>query len=435
MDTIRLIAFYLPQYHPIPENDAWWGKGFTEWANVTAARPVFPGHYQPHLPADLGFYDLRLAEVREAQAQLARNYGINGFCYYYYYFNGKRLLNRPLDENLSSGKPDFPFCICWANENWTRRWDGNDCHILIEQHHSTEDDIHFILQLIPVLKDKRYIRVNNKLLLLIYRVDRMGNPQKTAECWRDILKKEINEDLYLCAVNNFVKDINPTLIGFDGTVQFPLDFHPDFRIDNKMFATSNDFNIEAIKDHWILDYPSIINNMVSMEKPSYKFFRGVFPSWDNTPRRQNSSAIFINSSPELYKLFLQATLARTRAEQSGEEQLVFINAWNEWAEGACLEPDQKYGLRWLEVTKEALAETVDLPDALEALKNSCTQFTTKVNGTQLPGEKDTKQFDIPLASEIEIILNSYTFRVGRIIMWIPIKILNLIQWIKKILNE
>lgn len=435
MNDIRLIAFYLPQFHPIPENDAWWGKGFTEWVNVAAAKPIFPGHYQPHLPADLGFYDLRLAEVREAQARLAKEHGIYGFCYYYYYFNGKRLLNRPLDENLASGKPDFPFCICWANENWTRRWDGNDAHILIGQLHSHEDDVNFIHELIPVLQDKRYIRVNNKLLLLIYRVDRMPEPRKTAETWRDIVKKEINEELYLCAVNNFIKDIDPALIGLDGTVQFPLDFHPNYRVDIKLFAETNGLNYEDIKDNWIIDYPGIINHMASLDKPAYKFFRGVFPSWDNTPRRQNSSAIFINSSPELYKLFLKATLALTRAEHLGDERLVFINAWNEWAEGAHLEPDQKYGMRWLEATKEALIEIEDAPDALEALKDSCALATANVTGNQPPPDTINKQFEAPLSSEIDIILNSYTFKVGRIIMWFPIRLLHLLKRLKIIKHE
>jgi hypothetical protein len=430
MNEARLIAFYLPQFHPIPENDVWWGKGFTEWTNVTTAKPVFPGHYQPHLPADLGFYDLRLAEVREAQARLAQEHGIYGFCYYYYYFNGKRLLNRPLDENLASGKPDFPFCICWANENWTRRWDGNDAHILIEQIHSHEDDVNFIQQLIPVLQDKRYIRVNNKLLALVYRVDRMPEPCKTAETWRNIVKKELNEELYLCAVNNFVKDIDPSLIGFDGTVQFPLDFHPSCRVDKKLFAEINGLNYEDIKESWIIDYPGIINQMANLDKPAYKFFRGVFPAWDNTPRRQNSSAIFINSSPELYKLFLKATLALTCVEHTGDEQLVFINAWNEWAEGAHLEPDQKYGMRWLEATKEAVNEYEDAPGALAALKNSCANISIKIAGTQPQPEKPKDQVESSQSSEIDMILNSFTFKAGRIIMWLPIRILNLLIRLK-----
>lgn len=435
MNDPRLIAFYLPQFHPIPENDAWWGKGFTEWVNVAAAKPVFPGHYQPHLPADLGFYDLRLTEVREAQALLAQEYGIYGFCYYYYYFNGKRLLNRPLEENLASGKPEFPFCICWANENWTRRWDGNDANILIEQVHSNEDDLCFIHQLIPVLQDKRYIRVNNKLLVLIYRVDRMPDPRKTAETWRKSIKQEINEELYLCAVNNFVKDIDPDLIGFDATVQFPLDFHPNSRIDINQFAEKNGFNVDELKDHWIIDYAGIINHMARLPRPNYKFFRGVFPAWDNTPRRQNSSAIFINSSPELYKKFLKATLALTNAEQLGDERLIFINAWNEWAEGAHLEPDKKYGLQWLEATKDALKEINDINGALESLNDSCTLATANFTGNQSQADAPAKHFEVPLSTEMDIILNSVTFRAGRAIMWIPIRIFNLIKRFSIIRHE
>ncbi len=435
MNDTRLIAFYLPQFHPIPENDVWWGKGFTEWANVTTARPVFPGHYQPHLPADLGFYDLRVAEVREEQARLAREHGIFGFCYYYYYFNGKRLLNRPLEENLASGKPDFPFCICWANENWTRRWDGNDAHILIEQVHSHEDDIEFIHQLLPVLQDKRYIRVNNKLLVLIYRVDRMPEPYKTAETWRNIVKQELNEDIYLCAVNNFIKDIDPEVLGFDGTVQFPLDFHPPCRVDVKQFSDENSLDFEEIRGHWLIDYPAIANHLVNLPQPAYKFFRGVFPAWDNTARRQHSSAIFINSSPELYKHFLKATIAVTQAQHSGDERLIFINAWNEWAEGAHLEPDQKYGMQWLEATREAVNEHCDINEALAVLKSNCDPTDAKVNEMPSVTSKSDHQSEISVTSEVDVILNSYTFKVGKIIMWIPIRVLTFFNWLKGLKHE
>src|SRR2546422_3290767 len=181
---MRVVAFYLPQFHPIPENDQVWGKGFTEWSNVVKTRPLFPGHYQPHLPADLGFYDLRLPEVREAQAGLAHAYGVSGFCYYHYWFNGRRLLHRPFDEVLRSGSPNFQFCLCWANENWTRRWDGGDHNVFVAQKHSLEDDERHIDHLISAFSDKRYIKIHGRPLLLVYRTGQLPAPAETAALWR-----------------------------------------------------------------------------------------------------------------------------------------------------------------------------------------------------------------------------------------------------------
>src|SRR5262245_46650535 len=217
----RLLAFYLPQYHPIPENDRWWGAGFTEWTNVAKARPRFKGHYQPHLPADLGFYDLRLPEVRMAQAEMARSHGIDGFCYYYYWFSGKRLLERPLNEVLRSGEPDFPFCVCWANENWTRRWDGRDHEMLIAQTYSRTDDLRFIRSLLPALADPRYIKVHGKPLLLVYRVDHLPDPAATADLWREEAVKMGLPGLFLCTVAcRATLDLPPSSIGFDAAVEF-----------------------------------------------------------------------------------------------------------------------------------------------------------------------------------------------------------------------
>lgn len=224
MTKAKLIAFYLPQYHPIPENSAWWGTGFTEWKNVSKALPLFKGHYQPHLPADLGFYDLRLPEARIAQADLAREYGIHGFCYYHYWFNGRRILERPFNEVLASGSPDFPFCLCWANENWTRTWDGGSADILLQQDYSDEDDRNHIRSLLPALADSRYIRVDGKPLILIYRTELLPNPERTSDIWRSESYTAGIGELYLARVESFTSGIEPASIGFDAAVEFAPDW-------------------------------------------------------------------------------------------------------------------------------------------------------------------------------------------------------------------
>jgi len=216
----RVIAFYLPQYHPIPENDAWWGKGFTEWTNVTKARPLFRGHYQPHLPADLGFYDLRVAESREAQAELARQYGVTGFCYYHYWFAGKRLLNRPFDEVLMSGKPDFPFCLCWANENWTRIWDGGEDEVLMKQTYSEEDDVAHIRWLTRAFADERYIRIDGKPIFIIYRAHKLPNLKRTTDLWRHECRRLGVGELFLCRVDTAADTSPPSEVGLDAAVEF-----------------------------------------------------------------------------------------------------------------------------------------------------------------------------------------------------------------------
>src|ERR1019366_6300153 len=224
-ERVRAIAFYLPQFHPIPENDAWWGNGFTEWTNVTMARPLFKGHYQPHLPADLGFYDLRLPEAREAQAALAREYGIHGFCYYHYWFNGQRLLERPFNEVLASGKPDFPFCLCWANENWTRRWDGEEQEILQAQNYGDEDDLNHIRWLAAAFRDPRYIRVQNRPLFLVYRLSLLPNPARTVELWRDEARRIGVGELFLCNVESFCNEHGMVAkAGLDAAVEFAPDW-------------------------------------------------------------------------------------------------------------------------------------------------------------------------------------------------------------------
>jgi len=358
-DSPRLIAFYLPQYYPIPENDLWWGKGFTDWVNVARARPAFPEHYQPHLPADLGFYDLRLGEVREAQARLAAEYGIYGFCYHHYWFQGRRLLERPFEEVLASGTPDFPFCLCWANENWTRKWDGSRKMILIEQRHSDEDDLRFIQSLFPAFRDPRYIRVNGKPLLIIYHSQLLPDPAKTTARWREQARAVGLADLYLLRAEThtvYGKHPSPTVLGFDGALEFPphAALSGILRPADRQWVSKSEANI--------FDYREMVLHAIRRRAPDYKLYRGVMPSWDNTARRPRGEAnIFAHSSPELYEQWLADAIRWTRRHHTGDEQLVFINAWNEWGEGCHLEPDQRYGHRFLQATQSALLGSTNPP--------------------------------------------------------------------------
>jgi lipopolysaccharide biosynthesis protein len=360
---MRTIAFYLPQFHPIPENDEWWGPGFTEWRNVTSAQPLFPGHYQPHLPADLGFYDLRLPEVREAQAAMARAHGLGGFCYYHYWFNGRRILERPFAEVLASGKPDFPFCLCWANENWTRVWDGGEDDILLQQHYSPEDDLAHIRALIPALADRRYIRVSGRPLLLVYRTELLPEPVRTAEIWRAEASRAGIGDLYLARVENFVSRVDPTSIGFDAAVEFaPLGAQvgkikfrgPAHRLLARMGLLSR-----AYVENRMTHYRALMLGMLAKPDPGFKRFRCVTPMWDNTARRRNGAQVYVGSTPQLYEGWLSEVARQTVDKFPPEERIVFVNAWNEWAEGCHLEPDLKWGRQYLEATKAALDRVRD----------------------------------------------------------------------------
>lgn len=351
----KLIAFHLPQFHPIPENDAWWGKGFTEWTNVTRARPLYPGHHQPQLPADLGFYDLRLPEARQAQADLAREYGIHGFCYYHYWFNGKRLLERPVAEILSSGEPDFPFCLCWANENWTRRWDGAEQEVLIAQNYNDEDDLQHIRALIPMFKDPRYIRIDGKPLFLIYRAKHLPNPKRTLQIWRAEARRAGLGELFLCRVENFFNERDdPHALGFDASV----DFQPDW------MAIRGDVPSQVLENgHYVVDYRDVVESELARPPVSHLRFPGVTPGWDNSARRKKNAFIIDNSTPEAYEYWLAETL-KTLRDRPASQQILFINAWNEWAEGNHLEPDQKSGRAYLEATRRALQRS-EAPSALK----------------------------------------------------------------------
>ncbi len=364
LQDVRLIVFYLPQYHPIPENDEWWGKGFTEWRNVVTASPQFPGHYQPRVPADLGFYDLRVAEVREAQAHLATQYGIFGFCYFHYWFNGKRLLHRPFDEVLDSGKPDFPFCLCWANESWTRRWDGQSGVVLIEQCYSEEDTSRHIRWLVKAFQDERYIRIEGKPLFLVYRANSLPHPRRVADLWRKEARRLGLGDLFLCRVESFPDERNdPTELGFDAAVEFQPDqvILQDLLREGRLALSHGRLRRLAERlglincpdrHHLVFDYCALVERSLRKVRASYRRFPGVTPSWDNSPRRKSGAVILHGSTPAVYEHWLKSVVERTGNEHP-EHRIVFINAWNEWAEGNHLEPDLRYGHSYLEATKRA----------------------------------------------------------------------------------
>lgn len=374
MSDVKTIAFYLPQFHPIKENNEWWGAGFTEWTNVSAAMPRFPGHHQPQIPADLGFYDLRLAETRQAQADLATKYGIHGFCYYHYWFNGQMLLDRPFNEVLSSGEPDFPFCLCWANENWTRAWDGLERQVLIQQDYTEEDSHNHIEWFMQAFRDERYIKIDGRPLLLIYRLDNIPNVRGEMTGWRDVAKKNGFPDLYLCAVKNGFVDIADQEIlelGFDAIV----DFQPDrrdfpapqgfkqwlYRWARRLLPDSIYQWLKlSVSANNLVNYRAMADGIMKKVWPvEYRKFPCVFPSWDNSARR-NSATIIQNDEPAVYGNWLKRSIDNVQAYPESE-RIVFINAWNEWAEGCHLEPDRKNGHAFLEQTKHAI-------DAVEAMK-------------------------------------------------------------------
>ena len=372
----KVLSFYLPQFHPIPENDAWWGPGFTEWTNVTRSRPLFRGHYQPHLPADLGFYDLRVPETRMAQAQLAASAGIHGFCYYHYWFNGKRLLSRPLDDVIASSEPGFPFCVCWANENWTKNWSGQNRLVLMPQVHSEEDDANHIRWLLGIFGDSRYIKIDGRPLLLIYRADLLPDTAATLSLWRSMAEK-LFPGIYMVGVlNNFAKVDESVMLdsyGFDAVVEFQPNnrYLPRSkilrRVETKIRSLINSGTnlwradstkpLLAVAD--ALDYEELARRSIAgldaRQHSRRKIFPTVIPSWDNSPRRREGARVIQNTDPKPYEEWLRQAIKSVN--KFGDEGLVFVNAWNEWAEGCHLEPDQKVGRGFLDATKRAICST------------------------------------------------------------------------------
>jgi len=345
---LKFVAYYLPQFHPIPENDQWWGRGFTEWTNVVRGKPLFDGHYQPHLPGELGFYDLRVPQVMQRQIELAKQYGIHAFCFYYYWFGGKRLLEKPLDMFLEHPQWDFPFCLCWANENWSRRWDGNDKELLIAQTHSAEDDLACMDDLTRYLRDPRYIRVDGKPLIVVYRVDILPDAAATAQRWRQRCRESDLGEVWLVAAQTFgITD--PTPYGFDAAVEFPPHGIATPKITSQMSGLATDFTGN------VYSYPEIPACNPPQPVP-YTLYKGVCAPWDNTARRGPAAHVFANGGPESYQRWLEQAAEFVQQNNAVQNRFVFINAWNEWAEGTHLEPDTQWGYAYLNATARVLAK-------------------------------------------------------------------------------
>jgi lipopolysaccharide biosynthesis protein len=334
----KFIAFYLPQFYPFPENDEWWGKGFTEWTNVTKARPQFAGHYQPHLPTDLGFYDLRVRETHHEQVRMAKSYGIDGFCYHYYWFSGKRLLDEPLEDMLRDASSDMPFCLNWANEGWTRRWDGKEDDVLIAQKYLPDDDLRLMDDVCRYFADSRYITIGGAPFFMVYRPQQLPDYRKSIELWRRRAAQNGFPDLHLCCA--LTHGNMSLLAGFDSGVEFPPHNLSGVRQFSAHHANS-DFLGQ------IFEYTDIAAIYMARDYGGAPVLRTVFPSWDNTARLGNRARIVINSTPRNYEYWL----GQAAAKSDGRLPYVFINAWNEWAEGCHLEPDRYNGREFLEATK------------------------------------------------------------------------------------
>lgn len=339
----KLICFYLPQFYPFKENNEWWGTGFTEWTNVSKAQPLFPGHYQPHLPTEFGFYDLRVRETRQEQIRVAKEFGVDAFCYHYYWFSGKRLLDKPVDDMLADPASDMPFCLSWANENWTRRWDAAENEVLIAQQYRPDDAERFIDDLIPFFKDKRYLQVDGLPFLIVYRPQHLPDARQTVKIWRERIRRYSFNDLHVCcALTHGNTDYEQ--YGFDSGVEFP----PHNLVGVKAVTKIPYFNEHVGA---VLDFQNVASHYMRRTYPGPRIHKTVFPSWDNTARTGERAYIILNGTPANYEYWLSQAFEETRDRNPAGGGLVFINAWNEWAEGCHLEPDRKYGRQFLEATK------------------------------------------------------------------------------------
>lgn len=348
-DAPKVVAFYLPQFHPFPENDLWWGRGFTEWTNVSKAQPQFLGHYQPRLPADLGFYDLRQREVIAQQIALAKGAGVAAFCFHYYWFAGKRLLERPLDLYLSDPSLDLPFALCWANENWTRRWDGDESDVLMGQDHSPEDDRAVFEDMARYIRDPRYLTVGGKPVLVLYRPEILPDGKATTDRWRAQARAMGLGELHLLCTTAFgFQDYASH--GFDGIIDFPPHAIVEGEITRRVVPLHPNFTGK------VYDYPTVAQaKLDALAAVPDGFVPGVMPGWDNQARKPWAGHAFHNADPESYLTWLSGALAHAEARHPKGQAMVFVNAWNEWGEGAYLEPDRWFGHGYLHATRTALS--------------------------------------------------------------------------------
>ncbi len=349
-NELRVLAFFLPQFHPTPENDLWWGAGFTEWTNVAKAQPSYEGHYQPHLPADLGFYDLRLVETLRAQAALARRYGIEGFVFYHYNFGKQRMLYQPLATLRANADIDIRFCLCWANENWTRHWDGGAREILLEQLYDSDTIASVIADAVDAASDPRAITVDGKPLFLVYRPLKIPDPSAFAARCRKAFAAAGFPGVHLAYVESMEAvdaHTSPADLGFDASIEFPP--HGN--------AAPSAGQPAVIKDAWSglrYDYPDSVINFTVRDTAPYPRYPTVFPGWDNTPRQPRLGSSFDDATPEAFRVYVEEKIDEIRGFLQGDGRLLFVNAWNEWAEGAHLEPDTGFGHRWLEALRSAV---------------------------------------------------------------------------------
>lgn len=348
MSKVQVIALYLPQYHPIPENDEWWEPGFTEWTNVTKAKSLYSGHHQPNLPSELGFYDLRVPEVRQQQAVLARQGGVSAFCYYHYWFgNGRRILHRPLSEVVSSGEPDFPFMVCWANQTWTGVWHGLDKRVLVEQTYpGREDEVAHFRTLAPMFHDRRYVRVDGKPVFMVFEPSQLPDSRAFTDHWRELALKDGLPGLYLIAQHPDPHWDAPSA-GFDAFVLQPL-----FMRRRQWVPWTSPW--QKIRNRWLdqlgipsrFDYQRTLSYFLP-EQSSPLAIPCVMPNWDNTPRSGARGVVLEGSSPAAFGTALDRAL-RMSAKRTAADNFLFIKSWNEWGEGNHLEPCRRYGRAYLD---------------------------------------------------------------------------------------